>query len=66
MGNYSETSGVRGVEGFFFQDLAAPFFSKVWLDPPLSFPCNCHHFWTLIYEKCQLSQGSRGSRSLSS
>ena len=48
------------MEGCFFPRFGSAVFSKVWLDPPFSFPCNCHHFWTLRYEKCQLSQGSRG------
>ena len=60
-------SSPKPVEGFlFFKGLAPLFFSKGWLDPALSFPCNCHHFWTLGCEKCQLSQGSRGSGSPSS
>ena len=52
---------------FFFPRFGSPiFFPRFGSTPPLSFPCNCHHFWALRYEKCQLSQGSRGSRSPSS
>ena len=51
----------------FLRGLAPPFFPRFGSTAPLSFPRNCHHFGLLdTKRKCQLSQGSRGSRSPSS